>query len=59
MVQDDDNTGKVALSTLKQYMTTMGNPLSDEECRAFIKDCGDVTENSVVDYFKLAQKICS
>lgn len=57
--QDDENTGLVEVSVLKDVMTSIGKRLDDAELADLLHDCTPETANGKVDYRAFAKKLVS
>ena len=57
-VFDDQGTGLIAASSLFEILTTLGDPLSDEEASEFFTDL-NIDLESMIDYRQLAKALVS
>eukprot|EP00750_Incisomonas_marina_P031144 INCI773.1.p1 GENE.INCI773.1~~INCI773.1.p1 ORF type:complete len:141 (-),score=33.56 INCI773.1:718-1140(-) len=57
--QDDENTGLVEVSVLKDVMASIGKRLDSAELEDMLHDCAPETANGKVDYRAFAKKLVS
>lgn len=53
---DTEKKGVIHVDELRSVLTTLGEPLSEEEMRKFV-EIADISEEGLVDYAQLAKKL--